>query len=43
MNQVISIKCKTCKITNLINPNIVHGEDGDPFQLHCTYCTSEIN
>ena len=36
------IKCKRCTQINLVNPNIVHGENGDPFTLHCTYCKAEI-
>lgn len=41
-NQIEEIKCKRCKQINYVNPNIVHGENGDPFQLHCTYCKADI-
>jgi len=37
------IKCPRCNMVSLINPNIVHAENEDPFQLHCTYCTKELN
>src|SRR5690242_13226753 len=40
--QIEEIKCKRCTQINLINPNIVHSENGDPFKLYCTYCKSEI-
>lgn len=43
MNNYLMKICPRCKIENVINPNIVHGEDGDPFQWHCTYCTQEID
>jgi len=41
--RINKIKCPRCNHINLINPNMVHGEEGDPFQLHCTYCTKELN
>jgi hypothetical protein len=41
-NQIEEIKCKRCNQVNYVNPSIVHGENGDPFQLHCTYCKAEI-
>ena len=40
--RIIKIKCPRCNMTSLINPTVVHGEEGDKFQLHCTYCTKEI-
>lgn len=36
------IKCYNCNQTNIINPKIVHAEDGSPFALHCTYCKADI-
>jgi len=39
---MIEVICKNCKLTNLINPKIIHAEAKDPFQWHCTYCTGEI-
>lgn len=39
---IVIIRCSRCNIPNFIDPNYVHGENGDPFQWHCTFCTNEI-
>lgn len=43
MKTLMKLECQRCHITNIINPNIVHGEEGDPFAWHCTYCTARLN
>jgi hypothetical protein len=36
-------RCKQCNLPNFIDPNYVHGENGEPFAWHCTFCCSEID
>lgn len=40
--QLRVIKCHRCGLTNYVDMRIVHAEDGDPFQWHCTYCTVNL-
>lgn len=34
-----TVTCERCHLDTTFNPYIVHGEDGDPLQKHCTFCT----
>lgn len=39
---IVIQRCHRCNIPNFIDPNYVHGENGDPLTWHCTFCTAEI-
>ena len=39
---IVIVRCEQCNLPNFIDPNYVHGENGDPFAWHCTFCTHEI-